>query len=201
MSDCDVEKMENMMSQPFLTDADIIEKLEAENKALKERDWEECCEEVKAELRKALDVQIEANCSIANKLVECEQSRDELLSALKVAADENEGYVFNDTIQRAEALKGESKYTIIKLEAENKALKKELERKDKVYIQAIKSRQEWRKSFRRQLEKVVVLSKSRNELLKELNEVESTGFLPDGDSVNLSTKMWLERLIQKKPKP
>ena len=33
------------------------------------------------------------------------ESHAELLSALKVAADEEDGYVFNDTIQRAEALK------------------------------------------------------------------------------------------------
>ncbi len=39
-----------------------IENLEAENKALKERDWEECCEEIKHALReenKALEMELE----------------------------------------------------------------------------------------------------------------------------------------------
>ena len=43
--------------------------------------------------------------SLYEKLEKLEESRDELLSALKVAAQEEDGYVFKDTIQRAEALK------------------------------------------------------------------------------------------------
>jgi len=43
-------------------------------------------------------------------------------------------------------------------------------------------------------------NKVLNKLLGELKEVESTGHLPDGDHVNFSTKMWLERLIQKTEK-
>ena len=35
------------------------------------------------------------------------ESHDELLAALSVAADEEDGYVFNDTIKRATALKEE----------------------------------------------------------------------------------------------
>jgi len=41
------------------------------------------------------------------------------------------------------------------------------------------------------------LKENMNALLLELKEVADSSFLPDGDSVNLSTKMWLERLVQK----
>ena len=47
------------------------------------------------------------------------------------------------------------------------------------------------------LAKLKIENKTLKEILLELKGVESSGFLPDGDSINLSTKMWLERLIQK----
>jgi len=39
-------------------------------------------------------------------------------------------------------------------------------------------------------------NKSLKKILKEIKEVEHTSFLPDGDSINVSTGRWLERLIQ-----
>ena len=47
------------------------------------------------------------------------------------------------------------------------------------------------------IKKLKTENKALRELLAELKEVEETGHLPDGDHVNFSTKMWLERLIKK----
>jgi len=37
----------------------------------------------------------------------------------------------------------------------------------------------------------------RDELLEELKEVKDSGILPDGDGIDISTMLWLEKLVQK----
>lgn len=41
------------------------------------------------------------------------------------------------------------------------------------------------------------LRKSRDELLSKLKEVKNSGILPDGDGIDISTMLWLERIIEK----
>jgi len=99
---------------------------------------------------------------------------------------------------------------ITKLEAENETLlltaeifKTESEIKDimKIENKALKDRDELRASLLVKFQdENKILKQSMDKLLGELKEVESTGYLPDGNEVNLSTEMWLERLIQKTEK-
>lgn len=76
------------------------------------------------------------------------------------------------------------------LRAENKALKQSIEKQVRVNALLIST-------ARNRAEKFLKVQQNRDELLKELKEVESTGFLPDGDSINFSTMMWLGRLIER----
>lgn len=73
-----------------------------------------------------------------------------------------------------------------RLETENKALKD----RDELRASILVKFQDENKELKAIMDK----------LLGKLKEVESTGYLPDGDSVNLSTEMWLEKLIQKTEK-
>ncbi len=70
------------------------------------------------------------------------------------------------------------------LRVRNKALEETLDKTTDLVV-----------DYQERLSKVIG---SRDELLKELKEVQSSGLLPDGDGIDIPTMMWLERLVQRK---
>jgi len=58
-----------------------------------------------AELKKLREYQTSIIIDLNSENKALKESRDELLSALRVAAQEDDGYVFNDTIKRAKSIK------------------------------------------------------------------------------------------------
>jgi len=85
-----------LSAEIFKTESEIKDIMKVENKTLKK--------ENKALKEKRFSI-LENAGKLMIRIKKIETSRDELLSALEVAAQEDEGYVFNDTIQRAKTLK------------------------------------------------------------------------------------------------
>ncbi len=91
----------------------LLSKLKSENKALKERDWEECCEEVKAKLKtenKSLNDALEQNKIVTELLLEdykaIKESKNRLLKLLRKILDPNDytwcGKMIEEAIKKEE---------------------------------------------------------------------------------------------------
>lgn len=97
------EENENLKltAEIFKTESEIKDIFKTENKALKERDWEECCEEVKAALREEIEILKQSR----DKLLEFAQSVHNCTKHKKTFPNQYYKELSFDVIQKAQALK------------------------------------------------------------------------------------------------